>query len=91
MVIKSETNFLYVFCLPQMLLNLRHFNTEASLDCTNSYYLTHLDEIFLRCTKVLIYNIPLHLSRQFITFFQLYIKIFNFKLEKNVILTKWSL
>ena len=39
-------------CLPQVLLNLRHFNAEVTLDHTNSYYFKiKLDETFLNVGK----------------------------------------
>ena len=65
MVIKSETNFLYqrCGCLPQVLLNLRHFNAEVTLDHTNSYYLKKLDETFLKCREVLVLRFTLELAK----------------------------
>ena len=41
-------------------MNIYHFNTEVTLDHTNSYNLKKFDETFLKCRDVLASSLPLH-------------------------------
>ena len=59
-----------------MSLNLRHFNEEVTLNHTNSYYLKHFDETFLKCREVLVLSLPLHSQFVLYLFPRVYISLF---------------
>ena len=52
-----------------MLLNLRNFNAEVTLDHTNSYYLKTFDKAFLKFRDVLVLKFTLALAKVMLNLF----------------------